>query len=99
MLDNGTDTSGINQGNKSRWDIEGWVVNGRVTLVKRNEKRSLVGISYVAPYTAGSRELSGTWYSAFARGTWRMEYQGALAESPDDFLNPEASNPPEKRQQ
>lgn len=95
MLDSGLDQRG--QPSKSRWDVDGWLIDGKITFVKRNAKLSLVAISYVAPCPSKARELSGDWYAGLGRGTWSMKYDGDFIGSPNEMLSPKAANPPENR--
>jgi hypothetical protein len=94
MLDSGLDQRG--QPTKSRWDIDGWLIDGKITFIKRNAKLSVVGISYVAPCSAATRELAGEWYAGAGRGTWKMKYEGDFSGSSTELLNLQGSNPPEK---
>jgi hypothetical protein len=84
------------QAEKSRWEVEGRILDNKVTFMKRNAKRTLVGVSYVAPYTPDARELSGTCFSGLAKGTWTLRYVGEFNDSAEDMLNPATANPPDK---
>ncbi len=85
-----------NQAEKSRWEVEGWILDNRLTFIKRNGKRSLVAISYVGPCSPQSKELSGTWYAGLGKGHWSLKYSGEFNDSDADILNPAAANPPDK---
>src|SRR6266481_3537344 len=95
MLVSSTNQSG--QVERSRWEVEGWVLGDKVTFVKRNAKLSLVGISYVAAWDGKHRDLSGAWYGGFATGHWTLRFVGDSNGSPDDILSPQGSNPPERQ--
>jgi len=82
------------QADKLRSQIEGWILDEKITFVKRNEK-SLIGCSYVASFSSNSQELSGTWYGGLAQGGWSMQRKGDFVGSPDDILSPNVTNPPE----
>lgn len=84
-------------GDKSRWEIEGRVLNDKITFVARNPQRSLVAISYVGTYNARTQEVSGTRYVGLGKGSWKLKYSGAFSDAPADILNPAAANPPENQ--
>jgi hypothetical protein len=80
---------------KSRWEIEGWILDKTVTFTKRNARLAMFSVSYVAPYVSDAKELSGTWFAGFEKGPWTLRYVGDFSGSAEDIFNPDA-NPPEK---
>jgi hypothetical protein len=84
------------EADKLRSQIEGWVLDGKVTFVKRNEK-TLIGCSYVASFSSSSQELSGIWYGGLSQGEWYMQRKGDFVGSPDDIISTDVTNPPERK--
>jgi len=81
-------TSGGRKPGKSRCKIEGWVIDGRITFIKKYEN-SLYGVSYVASFSGDSTELSGAWFSGLDQGDWYMKRKGNFIGSPDDIFSPD----------
>jgi len=79
---------------KIRTQIEGWIINGKVTFVEKNEK-DFFSYSYVAPYSSSNmKKLSGYYYYGLRKGSWTMTYKSDFEGSPDDILSPDFTNPP-----
>jgi hypothetical protein len=88
-----TQKSGNGQPEKIKVGIEGYVLNDRVTFDRR-DKNELIYISYVAPFSKGNPQISGTWYLGLEKGTWQMTRTGDIQGGLDDYASPDFSNPP-----
>jgi len=77
----------------TRCEVEGLIVDGRLSLVKRYP-RAIVGVSYVSESLKGNGEVGGEWFSGLNRGRWAMSWKGSFAGSVDDIRSAGVGNPP-----
>jgi hypothetical protein len=71
---------------KARCSIEGWIVDGRLTFLKRYTGNRF-GLSYVSSPIGPTHELSGRWSAAFNKqgewnASWKGKFQGSVDELP-----------------
>ena len=84
---------------KFRFEIEGWVIGEKVTMIKKRwdpRWNQACGHydSWVLTFDPGANRISGTWYSGLAKGTLALRRVGPLVGDISDFSSVDATNPP-----
>lgn len=68
-----------------RSQLEGWIVDGRLTLIKHYGDDP-IGLSYISSNITSASELSGIWSaSPFVQGEWKASFKGMFKGSIDDL--------------